>query len=267
MKQLKILTDFNVEKFAKLYSYYQAQLHPVNIRNKPLAPNHTNIEKLIDDTTAPIVLDEITGRIHVSKNIPTGKVNIRLTRTVAVVGNFSINNVSQNVVNLEAGILTGEIKEEAAGRTFTGRLEIGVNTTAHDNKIILFKEVAVSNPGNPTIFNIQKGHGGISGNAQLGTAGSAAEKLKEWDSNMTDMLQLIDQATTTLQNFLWENIIDMVRMGGFYSTWVSTFKENCNQRNPYDIELVHRLEKKALENQDDPFQFHGTDAEEILSGL
>lgn len=88
--------------------------------------------------------------------------------------------------------------------------------------------------------------------------------VKEWYEKQKALDRELDKAQEYLKKITFDNAKNMVKDGGFYSTWVRTFEEE----NPQIAkDLVRRLEVDAQSNPDDPFQFHGTDAIEIMSVL
>jgi HNH endonuclease len=273
MKMLKQLTEFNLQKFDKLHSYYQEQLHPVNIRNNPTAPNRNIIDNLRDNTAAPIVLQEIIGVITIAKKLPNGEVNIDLKKSPATTGqapkDIKIEGIAIGSSSINAGTLTGEIKESGGTRTMTGSIEIGdlKVVVALSKKIILIKDAVITDTATETTITIDKDQGVISKDNNLGMGRSPADILKEWDNNRNALLGVINQTTAILKDFMWENILDMVRTGGFYSIWVRTFHDNCPPNTAHDIDLVRKLEMNAKANPEDPYQFHGTDVEEIIACL
>lgn len=271
MKMLKQLSEFKMKKYDKLSDYYQRQLHPVNIKYN--TGNLNNVAGLRDDKLAAIVLDSIVGEISINSRLPNGKINIKLTTTVtATTGSGTkqiiINNTVVPSFTIKSGVLTGEIKVTGSNRFFTGSLEVNTLKNALTQKIILIKDAPVSNPtAVKTEITIGLNQGVISNNAKLGTAGSPAEIIKEWDSNRASLMETINQTTAIMKEFMWDNILNMVRIGGFYSTWVRTFQNYSTPKSPFDIDLVRKLDIKAKENPEDPYQFHGTDVEEIIAAL
>lgn len=275
MKQLKILADININKFARLRKYYQDQLHPLNIKRGTAVTVQSNIEKLT--STVPVkavVMDILSGTIKVAADVANGSVEVDLATSNATTNpnsagvqvnvNFGAAKINDNVV-INSGSLSGEIMEVAGTRIMTGRMIMKTKIPGFNinDKIILFRDVEVNRLAiNDTRINIAAGQAVISDDVAL---------LNTWDENRGDLLKIIDQTTAILKEYIWENITDMVRFGGYYSTWVRTFQENRPTRDgrriPYDLELVKRLEEKAMENYEDPFQFHGTDTEEIIACL
>ena len=271
MKMLKQLTEFNMQKFERLHNYYQEQLHPANIKYNLTLPVRNNIAGLRDNTTAPILLDDITGNITINKIQADGEINLKLdTKTFVKTGTganrIKIKGTFIPSVDVKLGTLTGEIVDSGGIRTMTGSLEVGTITgNTLSQKIILFKNATINNGKSGTVITIAVNQGVISDDANLGTTSSAAEILKEWNNNRSQLLGVINQTTAILKDFMWENILDMVRTGGFYSTWINTFVKSSSKSAPYDVDLVRKLEMKALETPEDPYQFHGTDVVDIIN--
>ena len=275
MKQLKLLSELRVKNIANLYTYYEAQLHPANIRHNQAAPNHSNIGAIRGAAGAadtPIALHKITGTFRIATTVGKGKVAIDLSG-INVTANpggagtpVSIadraNSIANNAI-VKADGLTGEIKETAGVQTMTGRMGIDADVgTGVKNVLIVFKDAVITGQPGQTTLTIAPNQGIIS---------ESVDVLNSWDSSRADLLWFLNQATTVLHDLAWENILDMVCSGGFYSTWLRTFEANrptsANEVLPVDLQMVHRLDMKAWENPDDPFQFHGTDAEEIIARL
>ena len=275
MKQLKLLSELRVKNIANLYTYYEEQLHPANIIHNPSAPNQSNIGSLRGAAGAadtPIILHKITGTFRIATTVNKGKVDIDLSG-INVTANpdgtgtpVSIADGTQSIANgtiLNTGRLAGEVKGTAGAQTMTGRMGIKADVgTGVKDVIIVFKDAVISEQGGVATLTIAADQGIIS---------ESVDVLKSWDSSRADLLWFLNQATTVLQDLAWENILDMVCSGGFYSTWLRTFEanrhESANEILPFDLQMVHRLDTKALENPDDPFQFHGTDAEAIIAHL
>lgn len=270
VKQVKIISEFSIDKFEKLYTFYRKHLHVANINYTPAAPGLSMIKELRDPSAAAnytIKLDTIKGDLSVATAIAGEKVDIDLATSNVTTNNVNINGnipVNNNFV-FNQGRLTGEIKEAGGTRTITGSIKLQTQIPGYNaaDSIILFKDVEISAAAvNPAIIQIKDNEGIISG---------AVNPLQEWDNNRADLLQLIEQAGAILKDYIWDNITDMVRFGGYYSTWVQVFHQNTkiigNEVIPYGLELVKRLEVKKLESREDPFQFHGTDTEEIMACL
>jgi hypothetical protein len=301
MKQLKILWEFGTNIKA-LHDYYSRQLHPVDIMNNvgnDGDAERNNIVNIRDNGTAadpaavpavpavpaaPIRLNAITGTISIAANIPNGDVNIDLAVSNAITNpggaGTQVAIVGVGVVNddvaINSGTITGKIIQVAGGnRTMTGKITIentNPNTANLNNKIIIFKNAPITwnAANNRTEIQINLNQGIISNSNQAGPV----EVLRTWDENRQKLLKFLDKADRLLMSYIWENILNMVRDGGFYSTWVRTFQHICSAAgwappdNPrFDVDLVRRLEIDAQSEPDDPFQFHGTDAAEIIQSL
>jgi hypothetical protein len=184
------------------------------------------------------------------------------------VNNLIVNGNNYPAPTITSGKLIGEVIGSNNAQTITCRIEVDTSASLSINKkIILCLDADLSIQGTQTKITINNHKGVISNTAQLGTANSPTETIREWASNQDQLLGVINQTTAILRDFMWENILDMVRTGGFYSTWVSTFQSNSDPSSPFDVDLVRKLEMRSQENPDDPFQFHGTDVEEIISSL
>ncbi len=100
------------------------------------------------------------------------------------------------------------------------------------------------------------------------------KETKEWKMNREKLSEKLTDADGFLRESIWKNITNMVKDGGYYSTWVRTFQMYCDPKNAsyeiterHDLELVRRLEIESQSNPEDPFQFHATDAKGILDIL
>jgi hypothetical protein len=275
MKMLKQLTEFNMQKFKKLHDYYEEQLHPVNIKYNATIPTPNNIAGLRDNTAAPVELDDITGNITISKRQINGEINLKFDKETYVTTGDGTDKIKIKIkddsipgVDIKLGSLTAKIVDLEGIRTMSGSLEVGTITENRlSKKIIFFKNATTDNVNSTTVITIGKEQGVISADNGLGTASSAAEILKEWDNNRSELLGVINQTTAILKDFMWENILDMVRTGGFYSTWIRTFKKHSPDKTLYDVDLVRKLEMIAMQTPNDPHQFHGTDVADILNCL
>ena len=270
IKQFKIITEFSIDRFNKLSDFYGKHLHAANINYTPTAPGLSMIRELRDPSAAAnnaITLDTIKGDLNIATAIASGKVDVDLATSNATTNNVSINghvNIRNNFP-FDQGRLTGEIKEANGTRTITGSIKLQTHIPGYvgADSIILFNDVEISAAAvNPAVIQIKDHQAIIS---------SVVNPLQEWDDNRADLLEFIEQAGAILKDYIWDNITDMVRFGGYYSTWVQVFLQNTkkigNETIPYGIELVKRLEIKSLDSREDPFQFHGTDTEEIMACL
>lgn len=281
MKQLKILSTFHDVRFRALYSYYDQHLHPYAI--KALSSIISGFRR--DDTGAAMGLRNIVSTdannsyiAIVNHNIPDGEVDIDIAafigmgapNAVSTSANFGIQSVAGNVAgaNITAGRITGNKTTVGGNSQITGSIDIETSNTAHlTDRIIFFKDVNITWVAAANQTQIEMNHAVIpvnNGNPYRGL-------LRDWDQKRDQLLKFLDRADKFLLSYIWENILDMVRLGGFYSTWVRTFQHNrpiiAGNAIAFDIDLVRHLEIKARENPEDPFQFHNTDAAEIINSL
>lgn len=92
--------------------------------------------------------------------------------------------------------------------------------------------------------------------------------VKEWKKRREELNKKLDNIQTLAQSYLWRNTLNMVKDGGFYSTWVRTFESHFKSSSDrFDISLVLDLDTESFSKPGDPFQFHGTDVYKIIEIL
>ncbi len=106
---------------------------------------------------------------------------------------------------------------------------------------------------------------------------SDIDGMLKWNSNLNDLMDQLSKIDEIMRAYLWQNTLNMVKDGGFYSTWIKTFEDQSKvnkmsvageeRTSGLDINLVKDLEIESQGNPEDPFQFHGTDAFEIIKTL
>lgn len=257
MKMLKLLTEFKIEKFEKLHNYYEKQLHPVNIKYDPAK---SIIKELRNDTNS-IALNDITGSFIISEPLSNGDVKKNLKVTCTITKGPTAKGI------VVPGTLTGQINGPTGNQTFTGSFVVGSAGKALADRVILFNGAGLKPiANNKTEITINGNEGVVSDDSTIVKPNPDATIIKEWDDNRALLLTTINNTAEILKEFMWDNVVSMVQQGGFYSTWVHTFK-NKSTDSAFAKNLIRKLDLKAKENPEDPHQFHGTDAEEIIASL
>ncbi|EAY28289.1 hypothetical protein M23134_03550 [Microscilla marina ATCC 23134] len=286
MKQLKRLKSLADEKdsWESLHRYYNNQLDLINVINKN-QHSFSNINKLrafnLNNQADEILFHSITlGKMKFQQVLPNGSININLDGveandiTIIQIGGGNVLSVADT--HLDGVQLVGDIVTINGQRLMSGRIDINDGNHPHlSNTVILFKNVIVKVESNPNTTTLDIGsptqQPPLLTNLIFTKDAYYGEAIETWEKNRKKLLTQLDTIHQKQLAYTWENILDMVRVGGFYSTWVRTFQRECtnpaNNLPRYDIDLVRRLEMEAQANPEDPHQFHGTDAAEIIQSL
>ena len=260
MKQLKILQEY-YGNITALRDYYNRQLHPAQITANP---GNANRIQGLRNGGGNIAFNTVSGEITFPANIVNarnGSVDWDITANVTV-PDAKIPSAGGGAA-AQADIIGGNIKGRITNNRITGSLRVTAGGGILNDRIIILWDVPINN--GITIAMPHPGDSVISPNP-------IPVDFQPWEDNRNSLLKLLNKSNSLIMAYIWENILDMVRMGGFYSTWVRTWQHNrfndaAGNAIPLDIDLVRRLEIQAQSEPDDPFQFHGTDAAEIIQSL
>jgi hypothetical protein len=283
MKQLKALQRFH-RASKDLAEYYSYQLDPVNMVPPPVPVPSTSNVGFKDYTATPapqeILLETISCTLTLKTlNIPDGFVDISggASKPKLKIASVSVNVIPKSdYQDTDQYHLSGKIITEATKRYITGTLSVTLKSPAgapppvppsEELVIFLQKEEVTLNSSKQTEIQVNSGQGKIFSTST--PKDQALEMLEKWGQKRDKLIDCLDKMDNLLTEIMLDNIIDMVRIGGFYSTWVRTFQKICkdNKMPRFDVDLVRRLDLKAQTNKDDAFQFHGTDAAEIITLL
>lgn len=252
LSQLKILKDFDNE-FKKINTYYQTELNPLMITGN----------SVIEELRVPDFnnLESVEGKINFAKPLLSLKNGlVKAHKCPGTSDNLKIGTGNKIKKSFQDADINGIVEE---GK-FTGVVHIKKGKTPIPNQLLLILlEAPVSNKGKTLAMAL----GGPSRAVK-----NVSPSFLEWEMKRNDLNRLLISAEGQMQKYLWQNIVNMVLDGGFYSTWIRTFQEKCDRGTkeidfPYDVDLIRRLDVQSYKYPDNAFQYHGTDAEEIIDCL